>query len=956
MPTLNDDSDNVYGVNNLNYLQQQLKGYDAESNHSQSSSQEEGADDDLDQSETVHGDGLSSHSDNSTSNANEDESSGDGAADETENKGDTIPIPTTNIDPPSTVATQLQRLSQIMNSLSSDGNQSSDLRADDLNEFLSLHKIKSEKASSKESMTINSNARPMPSNGRIHPLDLDQILDLQKKLNKLGLTRDALSTPATPVQYSVSGSGYYPADATTVHINAATPIQNPMFPEPGYSSSQIVVNRPGGSILFSLPNGNVQYSSGEQQQQQHQNGGSISEETLKKLLDLSKQMSTTSQPANIPGFITPTNPTNLYGQPIIRPIFYNFPVQDILQNYDQNNNNNNYYHGSIDRMQDADSNNKRPMQKIASVSGHIESEDMNLEHRPDDIGLSTVIHNHIPITISNPNPTHSTVHRYQASSTPRPYSDDQNSQQPQLYDSYGHRRPNEQSDSNVYYPYPPFEESSSHNRPSPYNHQRPSSTPYNNNIPSQYGNQRLPPTQETPTHYVKISQSPPDEYPSYNPGIISAHQPIPTFSSDDNSYTTKFYTPSTHLSNNNVNHLVPVEQTYPTLQPTSYIPNRRPNYAPTSPTYMTGYSASSLKSGSSERPYDDESNEDIYGGGIDGSLSSQDDLSGSAEQSSHEVYENLNMDQSSENGNVMDLLPNYNNGLTQTISSTVSTGGGGGRPSASNEKNSLFEYSPSQSEKHKQFVNLGGNFISLESYQSSIEPFLPSNSMLSTRIEVLTCATGVRQANSTDCTKYFVCNSKTGKVLSYSCPPYTAFNPDTKICNAKTYSECYPNSVKTKITIDTNKRIQQQAQLSLLQAQRIKNEALKAQQLAHMIKLETQKILDANKRRVGVGAKATSAPASLPTAASTRLKKGPQRVPAQTNAATGQIRQGGKRRIPCRAEGKLADNLSKYNYFLCFKDKEGKMRARRLLCPAKLIFCASTKLCTSAQRCVAKSN
>lgn len=602
------------------------------------------------------------------------------------------------------------------------------------------------------------------------------------------------------------------------------------------------------------------------------------------------------------------------------------------------------------------------MQKIASVSGHIESDDMNFEHRPDDIGLSTVIHNHIPITISNPNPTHSTVHRYQGgSSTPRPHLDDQNSQQQeqQLYDSYGHRRPNEHSDLNNYYPYPPFEESVSHNRPSPYNHQRPSPTPYNNNIPSQYGNQRLPPTQETPTHYVKISQSPPDEYPSYNSGIISAHQPIPTFSSDDSGYTTKFYTPSPHLNNNNVNHLVPVEQTYPTLQPTSYIPNRRPSYAPTSSTYMTGYSPSSLKTGSSERPYDDESNEDIYGGGNDGSLTSQDDLSGSAEQISNEVYGNVNTDQSSENEQVMDLLANYNNvqtqnGLTQTISSTVSSGGGG-RPSASNQKNPLFEYSPSQSEKHKQFVNLGGNFISLESYQSSIEPYLPSNSMLSTRIEVLTCATGVRQANSTDCTKYFVCNSKTGKVLSYSCPPYTAFNPDTKICNAKTYSECYPNTMKTKITIDTNKRIQQQAQLSLLQAQRIKNEALKAQQLAHMIKLETQKILDANKRRVGVGAKATSAPASLPMAASTQLKKGQQRVPAQTNS-TGQIRQGGKRRIPCRAEGKLADNLSKYNYFLCFKDKEGKMRARRLLCPAKLMFCASTKLCTSAHRCVAKSN
>lgn len=956
MPTLSDDSDNVYGVNNLSYLQQQLKGYDAESNNqSSSSSQEELAEEPTEHSEMAHDDiDNELSSDNSTSNANEDESSGDGAADtvdETENKADMIPIPTTSIDPPSTVATQLQRLSQIIKGLNSESNQSSDLGPADLNEFLTHEKIKSEKASSKEVGSSSlSNARPFPSDGRISPSDLDQILDLQKKLNKLGLTRDALSTPATPVNYAVTGSGYYPADATTVHINSAAPMQNPMFPEPGYSSSQIVVNRPGGSVLFSLPTPQYSQEHSRPQQQkpeQQKLGSTISEETLKKLLDLSKQMSTTSQPSSIPGFIPPTNPTNLYGQPIIRPVIFNVPVP-ILTSYDRADSSHDEYGGNIDRMQSVES--KRPLQKIASVSGQVENEGMNIEHRPDDVSLSTVIHNHIPITISNPNPSQSTVNRFKGiSSTPWPYLDEAKLQK---YDSYGHRRPNENTDLNNYYPYPPFQDTVSYNRPHSHEEQH------------LYENHRLPPTQETPAHYVKISQSPPDEYPTYPSGVIKSHQPMPTFSSDDSSYTTKFYTPQPHLNNYNVNRLVPVAQSYPTIQPDNFFPNRRPIHSPTLPTYMnqvTGYSASPFKSGSSERPYDDDSHEDTYGGGGGGDDSSfssnqnQDDFGDSAEQTSNEEFGNPNPSQNSQNENMLNLLANYNNALlTQSITSTVSTNSGDSSGEKHHQQKPSFQYStnPFQTEKHKQFVNLGGNFISLESYQSQIEPFLPDDSLLSTRIEVLTCATGVRQANSTDCTKYFVCNSKTGKVLSYSCPPYTAFNPATKICNAKTYAECYPDTIKTEITIESNKRNQQQAKLTLLQAQRIRDEALKAQQLAHLIKLETQKILDSSKRRVGVAGKATLAPARRPTQAPTRLKKVPQRQGAQANASANQTRKSGKRRIPCRAEGKLADNLSIYNYFLCFKDKDGKMRARRLLCPAKLIFCASSKVCTSAQRCL----
>lgn len=52
------------------------------------------------------------------------------------------------------------------------------------------------------------------------------------------------------------------------------------------------------------------------------------------------------------------------------------------------------------------------------------------------------------------------------------------------------------------------------------------------------------------------------------------------------------------------------------------------------------------------------------------------------------------------------------------------------------------------------------------------------------------CITGVRMPNVTDCTRYYMCNSTSGTILSYACPSYMAFNIYKHVCDASVYNWC----------------------------------------------------------------------------------------------------------------------------------------------------------------------
>lgn len=992
------EDENVYGVNNLNYLKDQIKGYESDQKRKESEEEEEeenvnfGSENEQEenvehlsddgflitltpgqgknQSETMEGSDSSDSIVLSTNNSigNEFESSGDGDDNEhqLENKAAYASIPF-NTDANSVVTSQLQRLAQLIKKVHNNQQDSeNNLAPDDLNQYLALHKITYDHENN-----YLSTAEPVPHNGIIDDKRLEQILDLQKKINKLAHNRDTYSTAPTPVRLAITGNGAYPAAATTVHIKATNTMKNPKFPNDGYTSSQIVVNRPGGAVIFTMPNSQMK------KPDQEKPGSQVSEETLKLLLELTKQM--VNQAPSTPNFVHQPAPTNGFGQSVIRPIFYTVPYNDDSLS-------------SILSMLDAkkgmlySDKQNQSMEKIAAVSGTVPTTSNEISE-PDDKGQSTIIHNHIPITIANPSPTSSIVNRiHSVSTTMRPNVFDQ-------YDSYGQPLPSESSHSINHISYPPYPDTADkhsinyYRKPSPSVSTSVSSSSYPSAFSAPNYNQNI----EQQPQYIQISQSRPHEspyissYPNNNAIVNNAQRPvhaIPTFASIDGGNTQKFYTPSPHLNDNNVNDFVTVDRKpYPTLRPINYVQvgasNPTSNYADP-PAYTYGHQSHKYAISNKVDRFDNVAESSDNYEDEQSPIQNTIDYSESNESDDHSNSNNdenpkTNLDQHQNDqtdGNVMNLLAQYNSNPKPKLPNRI-----------------IHQLSPVSNEKHKQFVNLNGNFMSLETYQQTIEPYLPSDSLLGSKIEIITCASGVRQANSSDCTRYFVCNVKTGKILSYACPLYTAFNPDTRMCTAETYARCYPMDDMKTIIMGSNKYTKQQIQQQLIETNRIKTEAMKSQHLAHLISLETDKILKSASNKYNKGnritniGKATSMPLT-PTRSSNQavvtnrpLRRQQQKVTANRATAkptqaptrkthpikpsnpTNAKRPQGKRRVPCKKEGKLADNLSNVHYFLCFKDPQrGNMRARRLHCPAQLIFCPTSLICTQMERCMNKFN
>lgn len=962
------DDENVYGVNNLSYLKEQIKGYDIDDDeHEVESNEGIEAYDEVDKENVLitmanNGTMTVESSVNLNSSGNEIESSGDGEDPDDhdlEDKSGYVPIPTPDELSEKLVSSQLQRLNQLIKTASHGQNNGDDLSPDELNQFLAEQKIKVKKFHS------NKNAVPVPHNKFVEDHHLEQILDLQKKLNDLANNRNAFSTPSPPIKYTVA-NGYYPAEATTLHIKATNALENPQFPHVGSSSSQIVVNRPGGTVVFRLPYSNAPAKKVDDKKPDEQ----ISSDTLKMILELSKHMS--NQAPNTPNFVhslPPQPPTSNYAQqstPIVQPVVFNLPWDQLtsLSSY-------------MNALKSSKIPNEREsMEKISSVSGTIPSVP-NTASDPDDIGPTTIIHNHIPITVSNPSPTNSILNRVQnppsiTTTTMRPISSDQ-------YDSYGNKRPMENIDLNNYYPFPPFSDNFHQKHANQHFSAVPSTAP---TYLSSYSAQQSPFSEHSnQPQYIKIAQSQPDHVvPQYlndnnnNAIVHNAMGPIPTFVSVNGGYTNKVfstYAPQPHLNEGNVNDYVPIDdKPYPTLRPTNYIQiatasNPTPSYANPPESFSHVKKQPHIfdkvdRFDSFMEPNENDNGESNEEYGINQSNNYNEDYVSSNVEQSHN---------DNSNENVMNLLANYNSQIKATAKTTPMT-----INEDSNETKSTYQYKPvhkiGSHQKHKQIVSLNGNFLSMETYQQSIEPFIQKGSMHDLQIQVLTCATGVRQPNNTDCTRYFVCNEKTGKVLSYKCPPYTAFNANIKLCNGETYAKCASDGISNEIDVpDTDKIFHHKIQQEIIEANRVKSEAHKAQQLVQLLKLQTNKILHSAphvrfEQQMGNGGKST--PSIIPpTRPSQRATKRPHRKPQiQTaNVSTQHKRPApsphittntkirGKRKIPCKQEGKLPDTLSIHHYFLCFKDQTNTMRARRLECPAKLHFCPSTLVCTATERC-----
>lgn len=230
----------------------------------------------------------------------------------------TSPTPSSKIDP--NLTAHLQRLSQLIDGLKqkyqAQEATTAELRPDQLNAFLAHHNIKS-----------NFNMIPMIINktepAETIPNVVSVILNRTDYVSPMNKSQNSNLSPETKVLMSNYGQ-------TRRHGDNG-----------GYSNSQIVVNRPEGSVVFALPSRGPyenDYNYQEQkpykgQHYQHdqsfndQNYHSIindepkiSEETLKTVLELSKQMLANQH-------IRQVYPANNFYPSVLQPIYYPVPTQ-----------------------------------------------------------------------------------------------------------------------------------------------------------------------------------------------------------------------------------------------------------------------------------------------------------------------------------------------------------------------------------------------------------------------------------------------------------------------------------------------------------------------------------------------------------------------------------------------------------------------------------------------------
>lgn len=218
----------------------------------------------------------------------------------------------------------------------------------------------------------------------------------------------------------------------------------------------------------------------------------------------------------------------------------------------------------------------------------------------------------------------------------------------------------------------------------------------------------------------------------------------------------------------------------------------------------------------------------------------------------------------------------------------------------------------------------------------------------------LICSTVVqRQANITDCMRYYVCNAKTKEVLSYTCPVFTAFNDQTKFCDAATYPACKKMKDREKGSA-YNREIYNQANAALEQ---VKKETQKVERIASMVRQETKKIYN-RRDQYQPSYEPEPALAYRPPvyAQIQRVQKPLIRKPAIITPVakpkpTKKAAKKKKRKVKCRDLGNISDPESRTSYWHCFKGNDGRMKRINRKCAQNFVFCPSTLFCTLPSRC-----
>lgn len=878
----------MYGIDNLDNLQNEInnyhpKFYDSKNNIdlSAESTKQEEDEDEIEGDEPsvlmISSEGVPNEESPSeeaspeppTDDEIDIESSGDGEEPTALPKTTFIPIPITT-ESQASMSSHLQRLSQLMQSMSNaqqnnNASNAKELTPNDLNTFLANYNIHAGINPPVQPL-FNSQKHVMSPDGKIPADRLREIIRLQHKIQKLNENDDQLIR-IDPIRFE-DKVGVIPLREKGNN----DPIKTIKLNGNGVSAAQIIVNRPEGSVLFSLPNHSPAQSNPEPEKNY------LSQDTLRAVLDLSKQLiASSSQQQQQQGYLQ---------QPVYRPMFYNVPVQDlpfpIITSIS----------GSVqnDPKPKAEDEPSSPnMQKMSSVKGVVDSSS-------DD--RTTVIHNHIPITI-------------QTRKAVKPTKLPNDSEQP-ITDSYGEKiaTSSPQHDSRV--PYPPLN--------------------------------------DQPSFYQQSLSNP--IYPQYQQ---SAFPQIPQRFLP---YYQQIYPENPHLSEYNVNSYVNLNTpAYPTLRPLSVAapkPNdfKYPTYSDS--TYVPMRRPAPHRSPSGSFASIDQSNivrHDNNDFGDDEDVDTFDD------NSSHEH----DFDATDENvtGGLSTLIQRPSSANSNSASNLESKqtleNHAPNRPSFSSNGNDGPNNSSPLSGHHNKndIVHYGSTYMSYQDYQQTVEPLLSKGG--TDTIEVLSCVTGARQPHSSDCSKYFVCNAVTQKVLDYTCPSFTAFNRESRFCDAKSYAECKGDDPlkRPAITVAANRRIHlaaQESEAALANAQRVHNDAVRNQQLTAQLNRQTQLLLNQRNQAIQQSPITISTPPRRPSAAIP-----PRRPQAATFATT--TTQAPRRKAPlkriikCNEPTKVRDSLSVYNYFTCFRGIDGKLQALKQTCPGGLVFCDRIKVCTLKERC-----
>ncbi|KAI8125078.1 hypothetical protein CVS40_4677 [Lucilia cuprina] len=843
--------------------------------------------------------------------------------------------PSSNIDPKLTA--HLQRLSQLIDGLKqtyqspeAKPQNEQDLRPDQLNAFLAHFNIKNKF----DTLDPNEGVKDVSGSSTTTPKPNRTLLYKQEfTTTKLNPETKVVLSNMLPQRYGGNS-----------HDNGNS--------GGGYSNSQIVVNRPEGSVLFSLP---TEHHFMEHPEYSSDNTPKISEETLKTVLELSKQMIAQQ---NVPKVIP--NPT-YFASPIMQPILLTPHVDSPFStNYMGSSSTGLGYSGQFTNGAVYNQNfkykkpGKRPSQQHnAGYNGNdnggyggnsnngygSDNGGYNNNGYGSDKPATTIIHNNvIPVHVSTTS-----------------------SGEKEVLDSYGQ--------SLGLYP--------------PHHEERPdSNTDYhensnaNNGYTTGFQSNEYPRTTTKRPSYVGISTtsstygSTPRPY-SYQPTASTINQ---------------YFTPSEHLGEHNVNNVFPSVDNFGSVP--RPLKGKRPNLQLYKPSQ------------------ENENNDDGYG--------SPNQLFSQIDNQKHHMRPNSQNYESMENEND-DLMNNYQDDNNEEESQLVTyTYGKKKKPGQqaqysnyanSNSQSSLnsafssnnpymsrpqsnHHNSPSSSHSYyssgknkytpisspissaytdgTQLVNVGGNFISFDVFQNSILPLVGNNpaslSSSLNNVEVITCAAGVRQPNTTDCTRYYVCSKKDGKVLSYSCPPYTAFNNEARICDAKTYALCNADSIVPSYTVSENKRLQMETLKALqdakrrqmLQQQQQQQQAIKAQNLANLLQQYNNP-------------SSSNSPFSNPLTSITS----PDQDSSEQNMLDSYMQQAAslsqsfgttprpqlttptvkKRKYYCKEGDKIADQTSIYNYFVCYKNAQGQMKGHKMTCSKGLLFCPKSTMCTLPSKC-----